>query len=87
VDIPRQTAAESHLIEKLDTWRKQVGAFDDESPEYVLSWDLMLAIEDEAKGIQHEQDLLNTCFQANGYVPFFVKIYQKQLLEIIKSAN
>jgi thymidylate synthase ThyX len=71
----------------LDQWRLKVAKFDDESPEYVLPADLIHHIEASRDQISHSQDLLNVVadFYSHhcGFVPFFVKVYQNELADLI----
>jgi len=79
----RNDLPQSALIIALNNWRHQVGKFDDESIEYVLPESLMIFLDSQKQQIRHNQDLLNLCFDNMEYVPFFIKIYQAELTEII----
>ena len=84
---------QSELSRKLDLWRHQLAKFDDESAEFVLSTSLLNYICKNSSQMQHSQDLLNLCSehhrQANAplsanesFVPFFVKLYHQQIVQI-----
>jgi hypothetical protein len=77
----------SKFFEKINKWRDQVAAFEDESKEYIISDALIDFLEQHYEHIQHNQDLLNQCAtfhaKAGGYVPFLIKIYCNELADII----
>jgi len=77
----------SKFFDKINKWRDQVAAFEDESKEYIISDGLIDYLEKHNEHIQHNQDLLNQCAtfhsKVGGYVPFLIKIYCNELADII----
>ena len=81
------SSQKSKFFTKINKWRDQVAAFEDESKEYIISDGLIDFLEQHYEHIQHNQDLLNQCAtfhtKVGGYVPFLIKIYCNELTDII----
>ena len=84
-DVP--CPQKSQFFIRINKWRDQVAAFEDESKEYIISESLIDFLELHFEHIQHSQDLLNQCAtfysKLGGYVPFLIKIYCNELTDII----